>query len=85
MLAPCVNKSRREAAVPGQGIGPNGSEALVLPGAWRWGGTTQLRRTSFRGGEELPVDATWLRGAHLVVLDWTAVKRTFVRVNVTVR
>jgi hypothetical protein len=76
-----VNDTRGEAVLLGGGYGGT-SEALVLPGAWRYSGPTQLRATQ-AGLVELPAD--WYRGARLVVIDWAIVGRAPFHSPATVR
>ena len=76
-----VNDARGEAVVLGGGYG-SASEALVLPGAWRYSGPTQLR---LEPAGLASVSADWYSGAKLVVVDWVIVGRAPFHSAATVR
>jgi len=67
-----TNESRREAVVLAPGASAS-SSAIVLPGAWRFAGTTTLRT-----GTEwaLQMSDGWTRDAKLVVIDWVPFGRS---------
>jgi hypothetical protein len=76
-----VNEARGEAVVLQGGYGGS-SEALVLPGAWRWSGPTQLR---LEPAGLVALSADWYSAAKLVVIDWVIVGRAPFHSAATVR
>jgi hypothetical protein len=79
-----VNRLRGEAAMAGPGRNGGSTQALVLPGAWRWTEKTLLQRVT-RFNEEIPIDNMWLQGAEVVVIDWKYVGRSKIHIDATLR